>query len=151
MVLAIMLVALKLPSVSTTDETPNKGQRSKLRRIDFVGAFMLAIATVSFLLALSLGGHKLSWFHPFVIGLLIGSILLGIVFITYEVNYAFEPIFPPRLLVKRDVATPYAIILLQTAAQLAVSARLPFYLENTLTQPDDVLGASLLPRNSQRI
>lgn len=123
MVLAIILVAFKLPSISSTDATPRKGQPSKLRRIDFIGAFMLAMTTVSFLLALSLGGQNLPWSHPLVIGLLAGSVALGIFFITYEVRYAFEPIFPPRLLVKRDVATPYAIMLLQTAAQLAVRSQ----------------------------
>jgi hypothetical protein len=32
-----------------------------------------------------------------------------------------EPVFPPRLLIQRDVATQYLIIALQAAAQLSVS------------------------------
>jgi MFS family permease len=116
--IAIFLVALKLPS--STPPAPAKGEPSKLRRIDFIGAFMLAITIVSFLGALSLGGQNLPWSHPIVIGLLIGSVILGAVFVTYEVKYALEPIFPPTLVIQRDVATPYAIYGLQTAAQLGV-------------------------------
>lgn len=124
MVLAITLVALKLPARSSTDlGSPQKGQPSKLRRIDFIGAFMLAVTIVSFLLALSLGGQNLPWSHPLVIGLIVGAVLLGCIFVTYEVEYAFEPIFPPSLAIKRDVATPYAVIALQTSAQLAVRHR----------------------------
>jgi hypothetical protein len=121
MVLAIILVALKLPSTSSTDELPRNGQPSKFRRIDFVGALLLSITTVAFLFALSLGGQNLPWSHPIVIGLIVGSIPLGCVFVIYEVKYAFEPIFPPNLVVKRDVATPYAIMALQTSAQVAVN------------------------------
>lgn len=116
--LAIILVALKLPSSSPP--APAKGEPSKLRRIDFAGAFMLAITIVSLLGALSLGGQNLPWSHPIVISLSAGSLFLGAIFVTYEVKHALEPIFPPTLVVQRDVATPYAIMALQTAAQLAV-------------------------------
>ena len=118
--LAIMLVALKLPSRSSTDQVQQKGKPSKLRRIDFVGAFMLAVTIVALLGALSLGGQNLSWSHPIVIGLTIGAVVLGCLFVTYETKYALEPVFPPTLVVRRDVATPYAIVALQVAAQLAV-------------------------------
>jgi MFS family permease len=117
-VVAIFLVALKLPS--STPPAPAKGEPSKLRRIDFVGAFMLTITIVSLLGALSLGGQNLPWSHPVVIGLAAGALVLGALFATYEVKYAFEPIFPPTLVIKRDVATPYAILALQIAAQLSV-------------------------------
>lgn len=116
--IAIFLVALKLPS--WTPPAPAKGEPSKLRRIDFAGAFMLAITIVSLLGALSLGGQNLPWSHPIVIGLAAGSIILGALFVTYEVKYALEPIFPPTLVIQRDVATAYAIYFLQVAAQLGV-------------------------------
>ena len=53
--IAIILVALKLPSrgTSSVPATQQKGQPSKLRRIDFVGAFSLALTIVSLLGALS--------------------------------------------------------------------------------------------------
>ena len=81
---------------------------------------MLAITIVALLGALSLGGQNLHWSNPIVIGLSIGSLVLGAIFVAYEVKYALQPIFPPTLVIKRDVATPYAIMALQTAAQLSV-------------------------------
>lgn len=82
---------------------------------------MLAVTIVAFLGALSLGGQTLPWSHPIVVCLALGSLLLGALFITYEVKFALEPVFPPTLVIKRDVATSYAIMSLQTSAQLAVS------------------------------
>lgn len=122
--LAILLVALKLPS--WRPPAPAKGKPSRLRRVDFVGAFILATAIISQLGALSLGGQNLPWSHPFVVSLAAASILLGFLFVGYELKLAFEPIFPPSLVVQRDVATAYALILLQLSAQLGVLFLSPF-------------------------
>lgn len=145
MLAAILLVALKLPSTSSTDTAPQKGAPSKLRRIDFIGALLLAITTVTFLLALSLGGQNLPWSSLVVIGLLVGSVILGIIFVTYEVKYAFEPIFPPSLVVKRDVATPYAIWALQTSAQVAMMYSVPLYFRVTANASNTTAGSHLFP------
>jgi hypothetical protein len=121
MLVAIILVAAKLPAHSTSDVVQSETEHSRLRRIDFFGAFLLASTVTSFLGALSLGGQTFPWSHPIVIGLLLGSILLSISFVFYENKYAAEPIFPPALLVRREVAAPYAILALQTGAQVGVS------------------------------
>lgn len=120
--LAIILVAYKLPSRKTPAEAaaPLKGQPSKLHHIDFVGAFMLALAIVSLLAALSLGGQELPWNHPFVVGSGVTSIAAGGLFVLWETKYALDPVFPPALLVQRDVVTSYAVASLQMAAQGSV-------------------------------
>jgi hypothetical protein len=121
--LAIVLVALKLPSQSTTPTSiiQLKGQPSKLRRIDFIGAFTLALTIVSLLGALSLGGQNFRWSHPLVISPAVASLALGTFFVVWETRYALEPVFPPSLVIQRDVATSYAIMALQISAQLSVS------------------------------
>ena len=122
--LAIILVAFRLPahtespSVSTVQV---KGQPSKLRRVDFVGAFGLALTIVSLLTALSLGGQDYPWVHPYVIIPGVTSVAAGIFFVVWETKYALEPVFPPSLIVQRDVATAYAVSALQLAAQSSVS------------------------------
>jgi MFS family permease len=118
-VLAILLVAIKLPP-SEASKPQVKGQPSKLRRVDFVGALLLALTMVSLLSSLSLASQSLLWSHPLVIGLLLGSVLLGSLFVVYEVKVPLEPVFPPGLLIRRDVVSQYLIIALQSAAQLAV-------------------------------
>jgi hypothetical protein len=61
------------------------------------------------------------------------SLLLGTTFLVFEAKYARQPIFPPRLLIQRDVATSYSIGSLQTAAQLAVYASRPQHLSKSDT------------------
>ncbi|KAG0645632.1 Vacuolar membrane amino acid uptake transporter fnx2 [Hyphodiscus hymeniophilus] len=141
--IAIFLVALKLPSTSSPPLT--KGEPSKLRRIDFIGAFMLATTIVSLLGALSLGGQNLPWSHPIVTGLALGSLLLGASFAAYEVRYALEPIFPPTLVIQRDVATPYGIYALQTAAQLGMMYTVPLYFRSTQGSSNTTAGSHLFP------
>ena len=143
--LAIFLVALKLPSHFSAEPPQPKGHPSKLRRIDFIGAFILATTIVSFLGALSLGGQNLPWGHPLVLGLAIGSVVVGIIFVLWEVKYAFEPIFPPSLVILRDVATPYAIMSLQTAAQVAMMFSVPLYFRVTANASNTAAGSHLFP------
>jgi MFS family permease len=118
--LAIILVAVKLPA-SEASKPQVKGQPSKLGRVDFIGSLLLASTMLSLLGSLSVGGQVLPWSHPLVVGLLLASVLLGSLFVLYEVKVPLEPIFPPGLLIRRDVVSQYLIIALQGAAQLAVS------------------------------
>jgi MFS family permease len=118
--LAIILVAIKLPPSEST-KPQVKGQPSKLGRVDFIGSILLASTLLSLLGSLSLASGILSLSHPLVIGLLAGSLVLATFFTIYELKVPLEPVFPPRLLIQRDVATQYLIIALQAAAQLSVS------------------------------
>ncbi|KAF8849187.1 hypothetical protein BDZ45DRAFT_663492 [Acephala macrosclerotiorum] len=145
LILAIILVALKLPSFAPSEEEQPKGQPSKLRRIDFIGAILLASAIVSLLGALSLGGVSFPWSHPLVIGILLGSVLWGILFVLYESKYAFEPIFPPALVIQRDVASSYAIQFLQSAAQTGMMYSVPLYFKATQFTTNTEAGAHLFP------
>jgi len=121
---AILLVALKLPS-SESAKPQVKGQPSKLGRVDFIGSLLLASTMLSLLGSLSLASDTLPWSHPLVIGLLLGSVVLASLFVVYEVKVPLEPVFPPKLLIQRDVAAQYLIIALQTAAQLSVCTFIP--------------------------
>lgn len=81
---------------------------------------------LSLLGSFSLASDTLPWSHPLVIGLLLGSFVLAAIFVVYELKVPLEPVFPPTLLIKRDVATQYLIIALQSAAQLSVSLNISF-------------------------
>lgn len=133
--LAIILVALKLPPSTGKAGLvlQQKGQPSRLRRIDFVGAFSIALTIVTLLGALSLGGQDFPWSHPYVVAPAIISVVSAGFFALWEIKYALEPVFPPSLLVQRDVATSYAVSALQLGAQSSVSS-LQFFasLANTL-------------------
>jgi MFS family permease len=97
-----------------------KSGPSRLARIDFAGSALLAGTMTTLMLAIELAGQKLPWNHPFVLGLLGGSVALGGLFIITEQYWAYEPVFPLHLLVNRDVVSAYLVLGLQIAAQLGV-------------------------------
>ncbi|RDW82569.1 MFS general substrate transporter-47 [Coleophoma cylindrospora] len=143
--LAIVLVSLNLPSQTREESLPLKGQPSKLRRIDFIGASLLASTLVALLGALSIGGQIVPWSHPTVIGLLGVSVGLVLLFIVFESNYALEPVFPLSLVCQRDVATSYGIMAMQVAAQLSMMFSVPLYFQVTQSASNTTAGAHLFP------
>jgi len=72
--------------------------RSELvqRRIDYLGAGLLAAALSAIVLLTTLGGTSYGWGSPFIIGLGVGAVALLITFIAVE-QRAPEPVLPPRL------------------------------------------------------
>lgn len=102
-----------------TNDAESKWQ--KFRRIDFAGALLLAATVASFLLAVELGGQKLPWTSPMVLGLLGAGTACGALFVTAEKYWSPEPIFPLELLWHKDVMCAYLVLMLQISAQLGVS------------------------------
>jgi hypothetical protein len=97
-----------------------EAKKAKVSRIDFAGAILLALTITTFLLVVELAGQKLPWNHPIIFVLFGASTASGIVFLLTEVYWAVEPIFPPQLLLQRDVVSGYLVFGLQISAQMAV-------------------------------
>ncbi|KAI7191581.1 putative major facilitator superfamily transporter [Hortaea werneckii] len=89
---------------SLTIKLPTKeSDRSRIRRVDFLGAFFLVATLVLLLLGLNSGGNVVPWNHPLVyISLPLSAVCLGL-FIYVEDRVAPEPIIPVRLLLNRSV------------------------------------------------
>ena len=128
--LALVLVWWKLPAefehnIIARENTISKSHRqetmSKLRRIDFLGAFLLATSIVAFLLVLNFASKKLTISDPSVLGFILLWIFSSLLFLLVEAKYVSEPIFPLRLLLERDVLTAYLIIGLLIAGHMSVS------------------------------
>lgn len=121
-VLAALLVAYKfkknvgLPTVGGAKE----GAFSKISRIDFLGAGLLSTAIVSFLFAVDLLGDYTSMSTFPLIAMTSAFLILIVAFVVVEINKAKDPIYPIKLLLRRDVATAYLVTILQSGAQLAV-------------------------------
>ena len=129
--LAITLVWWQLPTefehnsvARESDVSKNAAQTtsSKLRRIDFPGAFLIATSIVAILLVLNFASKKLTLFDPLIIGLVMLWIISSLLFLLVEAKYAPEPILPLRLLLERDVLTAYLIMGLIIAGHMSVSA-----------------------------
>jgi hypothetical protein len=122
----MLLVAWRLPhnleSTQVSTDAPKVNTKAfQLRRVDFLGAILLAISIVAFLLVLNFASKRLTILDPVVLalcGLWAGSSLL---FLLVEAKYASEPIFPLQLLVRRDVLTAYLITGLMIMGQMSVT------------------------------
>ena len=117
--ISALLAWALIPRKVNEDEPDTK--KAKFARIDFTGATLLAIAITTFLLVIELAGQKLPWNHPIIFVLFSASIASGALFVLTESYWVAEPIFPPRLLLQREVILGYLVFGLQIAAQLSVS------------------------------
>ncbi|EMC99742.1 hypothetical protein BAUCODRAFT_145124 [Baudoinia panamericana UAMH 10762] len=78
-------------------------EESKLKRVDFLGAFCLVACLVLLLLGLNSGGNIVPWNHPLVYVSLPLSFIFLLLFIYVEDRVAAEPVIPVRLLLNQSV------------------------------------------------
>lgn len=81
-----------------------ESDKSKIRRVDFLGAGTLVTALVLLLLGLNSGGNIVPWNHPLVYVSIPLSFVILLAFVYIEDRVASEPIIPVRLLAHRSVA-----------------------------------------------
>ncbi|KAK6954810.1 hypothetical protein Daesc_004779 [Daldinia eschscholtzii] len=143
---AMILCGMTLPNLTTERSRANiETTKSRLARIDFLGASLLGAGLLSILLPLRIAGQKVSWGSPIVLSLFaLGAALLAL-FAVAEMRWAKEPIFPLRLLKNRDVVFSYLIMVLQTAAQVGMMVAVPLYFQVTERSSSTVAGAHLMP------
>ncbi|KAI5309084.1 hypothetical protein KEM55_004119 [Ascosphaera atra] len=138
MVLSTVLVAWKV------NVPAKESDRSRLKRIDFLGAFTLTVSLVLLLVGLNTGGNQVPWTHPLILtSLPLSAVFLG-VFVYVEEYKATEPIIPVRLLVHRTVLSACLTNWFCTMNVLAILTYAPIYFQiqgNTATQA----GARLAP------
>ncbi|ODQ54685.1 MFS general substrate transporter [Saitoella complicata NRRL Y-17804] len=153
--LAAVLVYHKLPDTgSSTSEQihrddgsgtkPQESHRSKLTRIDFVGAALLASTITAFLLILELGGTRLPYTSTPLMLILLSTFVSFALFLITE-SCASEPIFPLSLLCNAQVLLSYWAMLAQLAAQMGMMYLVPLYFQVTQSASTSVAGAHLLP------
>ncbi len=131
LLLAIVLCWFNLPSdvgiehrQSAQPNDDPKIPKRKLSRVDFLGASVFALLILAFLLPLEIGGVKVPWSHPIIPALFGSAIVLVVLFVIVEKRWAREPIIPLDLFLKKDVVASFAIMGLQSGAQIGVSAQL---------------------------
>ncbi|KAL2268224.1 hypothetical protein VTJ83DRAFT_3070 [Remersonia thermophila] len=135
------------PSSSTTPSRANSicsTTSSKLGRVDFKGSILLALTILAFLLPVELGGGRLSWTHPLVLGLFLLSPVLLYWFIGVEKRQP-EPILPLEIFQLRDAVISYLILGLQTGAQVGLMFSVPLYFRITAGTSNTESGAHLVP------
>jgi hypothetical protein len=92
----------------------------RVGRIDFIGATLLSTGIVSFLFAVDfLAEGESGQTIKLVVAIFLFIVLILAFFV--EAKYTREPVFSPKLLLRRDVATTYLINIFQSAAQMTVN------------------------------
>lgn len=80
------------------DFTQGSSLRTLWAAVDISGSLLLVVAISVQLVGLSLGGNELPWSSPWVIGTLVGSVILIGIFILVEAKTTAIPIIPLHLL-----------------------------------------------------
>ncbi|KAE8326797.1 major facilitator superfamily domain-containing protein [Aspergillus sergii] len=84
----------------------------KVKRIDFVGGFLMTCGTVLFLVGFNWGGQAYPWHSPRVIAFLTIGLASGVLFFLYEIFLAPHPMFPRRLLQHPRTFTALMLVIL---------------------------------------
>jgi EmrB/QacA subfamily drug resistance transporter len=142
--LALVGLALYLPTNRQTFHGQYRGWAA-FRRIDFVGAILIAAATICLLLGLTWGSNKdFAWDSAQVIGILGASAVLFILFIVVE-RFAAEPIIPLDLFRNRNFTMAAIISLVQFSALVGLIIYLPLYLQGILGESATSAGEVITP------
>ncbi|KAL8792278.1 MAG: hypothetical protein Q9195_005157 [Heterodermia aff. obscurata] len=131
-------LVLKLPKTESSD------WKTKLKRVDFLGAFVLVCAVFILLLGLDRGSNY-SWKAPVTIVSLCVSFPLFFLFILVELKIASEPFAPGRIVFERSLFACYLCNFFSFAGWLAGIFYLPLYFQARDGLSGTQAGIRLLP------
>jgi EmrB/QacA subfamily drug resistance transporter len=112
-------------------------------QIDYAGSFLVAAATVSFLLAVTWGGHRYPWISVEIGALLLAAAVLMFLFV-WRQRVAQEPLLPLNLLGNAVVRMTALIGLLLLMIYVSVSVYVPLFLELARGMRADAAGLVLI-------
>lgn len=118
--------------------------KAKLRRIDFLGAFVLIGAVLGMVFGLDRGSN-VSWTMPTTIASLSASVVLFILFIVVEVRFAAEPFAPGYVVFGRTFFANYGCNFCSFASWLAALFYIPLYFQAVDGVSATISGVRLLP------
>lgn len=136
-ILAVTVV-LKLPPL------PKQDWRSKLKRIDFLGAGTLVLAVFAFSFGMDRGSN-LSWKTPLAYGPLVASVFLFLAFFYVEARVASEPFAPGHVIFTRNMAAAYSAYFFGFAGWLSLLFYLPLYFQVLDGVSSNGAGVRLIP------
>lgn len=121
--------------------------KSRIKRVDFLGALTLSASLILLLLGLNSGGNIVPWTHPLVLASLPLSAVFLILFILVESRYASEPVIPVRLLLHRTVAAGCLTNWLLSMCVYAMFYYVPIYFQTVHGLSATAAGVRLVPQS----
>ncbi|CEI99503.1 hypothetical protein RMCBS344292_13592 [Rhizopus microsporus] len=141
-----LYVAIYLLTDYNLEEQEEKSFIKKLKNIDYMGASAVVSSVVCFLLATSMGGNSRPWSDPLVYGLLIASVVLGVIFCLVEKYIARNPLMPWQIISSR---TPLACALSNffvIMGSFATTYTAPLFFQGVLGYTPSQAGLFFLPK-----
>ena len=141
------MCALAFVVVALTLNLPNKEVshwKTKLRRIDFLGAMVLVAAVFTMLLGLDYGSNN-GWSETVTIVSLCLSFPLFALFLLVEFKVAAEPFAPKRIIFERSLVACYLCNFFSFGGWLAVLFYLPLFFQAVDGFSASQAGVRLLP------
>ena len=121
--------------------------KSRIKRVDFLGALLLCASLVLLLLGLNSGGNLVPWNHPLVLTSLPLAAVAFIAFIFVEDRIASEPIIPVRLLLHRTVASACLTNWFLAMSVFGMFYYVPIYFQIVKGQTPTGAGIRLIPQS----
>jgi len=112
-------------------------------RLDVIGAVLIVVASISFMLAINLGGKTYPWLSLPVATLFVAALALGILFVL-RLNTAIEPLVPIAILTNPVVAWSVAANAVGWSAITGLNIFLPMYLQSVIGLSPSTAGLSLM-------
>lgn len=113
-------------------------------RLDVLGAVLMVIATLCLLLALTWGGTRFPWVSAPIIGLLVGSALLWVLF-AIRLKLAKEPLISADLLENKVVGYGTAAAFFGMGVLIGLTIYIPIFLEGAYGLTASGSGLALVP------
>ena len=114
------------------------------RRIDYPGMTALILTVVPMLLALSWAGVEYDWLSPQILGMLVFSAFMFLIFVIIE-SYAAEPILPLWIFRNRIVGISSLVTFFLGFGMFASIVFIPLYFQGVLGSSATASGSFLTP------
>ena len=137
--IAMGLVALGITSVLLR----RLPRHERPHRLDILGALLIVVASLAFMLALSTGGVRWPWNSPPVLGLFAAAAVVGALFVA-RIATAPEPLVPLAILRHPIARCAMAVNAFGWGSILALNVVLPMYLQGALGLSPANAGLSLI-------
>lgn len=121
-----------------------KVEQNKRISIDYLGAILFIISTLSVLYALVVGGEKGDWSSPNLIFLFSIAIIFFILFLFVETK-AIEPLLPLSLFKNQNLVVTYAAMFVAHALLIGIEVYLPVYNQSVFGKSATESGLMLIP------
>ncbi len=118
-------------------------RHERKHQIDLLGALLMIVATVALLVALTWGGTTYAWKSPQIIGLLVGSAAIWVLF-AFRLATAPEPFIPLDTLSNPVVRFGVGATFFGVGAMVGLSVYVPLYFEAVLGLSAAESGVALI-------